>query len=62
MAENGVYRGSHVAEHCLRLDMEVVGLDDLSGGFTENVPRGVTFVRGSVTDAKLVEQQIPWGE
>ena len=48
--------GSHVAEHCLRLGMEVVGLDDLSGGFTENVPPGVTFVRGSVTDVKLVEQ------
>jgi UDP-glucose 4-epimerase len=48
--------GSHVAEHCLRLGMEVVGLDDLSGGFTENLPLGVTFVRGSVTDVKLVEQ------
>jgi len=48
--------GSHVAEHCLRLGMEVVGLDDLSGGFTENLPAGVSFVRGSVTDVNLVEQ------
>jgi UDP-glucose 4-epimerase len=46
--------GSHVAEHCLRLGMEVVGLDDLSGGFAENVPGGATFVQGSVTDADLV--------
>ena len=48
--------GSHVAEHCLRLGMEVVGLDDLTGGFRENLPPGVTFVRGSVTDVKLVER------
>jgi UDP-glucose 4-epimerase len=47
--------GSHVADHCLRLGMEVVGLDDLSGGFAENVPAGVAFVRGSVTDVTLVE-------
>jgi len=34
--------------------MRVVGLDDLSGGFADNVPAGVEFVRGSVTDAALV--------
>jgi UDP-glucose 4-epimerase len=28
--------GSHVAEHCLRLGFQVVGIDDLSGGFLEN--------------------------
>ena len=48
--------GSHVAAHCRALGMEVVGLDDLSGGFAENVPSGVRFVRGSVTDAAAVEQ------
>ncbi|HXY38395.1 MAG TPA: NAD-dependent epimerase/dehydratase family protein [Vicinamibacteria bacterium] len=48
--------GSHVAAHCLALGMEVVGLDDLSGGFAENVPAGVRFVQGSVTDAPLLEQ------
>jgi UDP-glucose 4-epimerase len=46
--------GSHVAEHCLSLGMSVVGLDDLSGGFLENVPPRVTFVRGSITDEPLV--------
>jgi UDP-glucose 4-epimerase len=46
--------GSHVAEHCLRLGFEVVGLDDLSGGFIENVPAGVDFRRGSVADAQGV--------
>lgn len=42
--------GSHVAEHCLKLGFEVVGVDDLSGGFRDNVPRGVDFQQGTVTD------------
>ena len=46
--------GSHVAAHCLRLGFQVVGVDDLSGGFIENVPAGVDFRRGSVTDAAWV--------
>src|SRR5262249_40379339 len=46
--------GAHVARHCGSLGMHVVGLDDLSGGFAENVPAEVEFVRGSVTDAALV--------
>ena len=48
--------GSHVAEHCLRIGMRVVALDDLSGGFVENVPEGATFVDGSVTDVALIER------
>lgn len=46
--------GSHVADHCLAAGYKVVGLDDLSGGFTENIPAGVEFVHGSVTDAQLL--------
>lgn len=48
------FMGSHVAEHCLRAGHEVVGVDDLSGGFLENVPAGVDFRQGSVTDADWV--------
>jgi UDP-glucose 4-epimerase len=48
--------GSHVAEHCLAQGMHVVGLDDLSGGFAENVPAGARLVQGSVTDVALVER------
>lgn len=47
--------GSHVAEECVRLGFDVVGLDDLSGGFPNNVPRGVRFVDVSVTDTPLIE-------
>ena len=47
--------GAHVAGECLRQGFEVVGLDDLSGGFLENVPEGVCFVKASVTDDDEVE-------
>lgn len=46
--------GSHVARHCLDLGHEVIALDDLSGGFEDNVPAGATFVRGSVTHGEQV--------
>jgi UDP-glucose 4-epimerase len=47
--------GSHVADALLARGHRVVVLDDLTGGFTENIPRGVEFVRGSVDDAALVD-------
>jgi UDP-glucose 4-epimerase len=47
--------GSHVAEQCLLLGMEVVATDDLSGGFRENVPAGATWVQGDIRDADFVE-------
>jgi UDP-glucose 4-epimerase len=46
--------GSHVARHCLELGHEVVVLDDLSGGFEDQVPEGAVFVKGSVVDQDLV--------
>ncbi len=48
--------GSHVARHCVNQGMQVVVLDDLSGGFADQVPDGAEFVRGSVTDAALVSR------
>jgi UDP-glucose 4-epimerase len=47
--------GSHVADECLRLGMEVVATDDLSGGFRENVPDGATWIEGDIRDANFVE-------
>ncbi|HET8935512.1 MAG TPA: NAD-dependent epimerase/dehydratase family protein [Polyangiales bacterium] len=46
--------GAHVARHCQALGQRVVGLDDLSGGFRNNVPADVEFVEGDITDASLV--------
>jgi UDP-glucose 4-epimerase len=48
--------GSHVAEHLVRNGHRVVVLDDLSGGFVENVPRGCQLVRGSILDHGLVNR------
>lgn len=47
--------GAHLVRELERLDRcDVVALDDLSGGFRENLPAGTTFVEGSVTDEQLV--------
>ncbi len=48
--------GSHVAEACLALGFDVVGVDDLSGGFQRNVPSGVAFEIGDIRDPKLIER------
>jgi UDP-glucose 4-epimerase len=48
--------GSHVAKHCLDLGHEVVVLDDLSGGFRDQVPDRAAFVEGSILDAALLER------
>jgi len=47
--------GSHVAEYLLRMGHEVVVLDDLSGGYRENVSSGATFVAGSILDHALIQ-------
>ena len=48
--------GSHVCKHLLKAGHQVIGLDDLSGGFRDYVPAGVKFVRGSITDVALVQK------
>jgi len=48
--------GSHVARWCLELGYNVVVLDDLSGGFADQVPRDAVFVEGSVTDERLTAE------
>ena len=47
--------GSHVADSCLELGMDVVATDDLSGGFRDNVPEGAAWIEGDVRDAEFVE-------
>lgn len=46
--------GSHVARHLLDMGHEVVVLDDLSGGFADQVPQGAHFVEGTITDTDLI--------
>jgi UDP-glucose 4-epimerase len=46
--------GSHVTDALLKLGDQVVVLDDLSGGFLDNVPLSADFVKGSVLDHELL--------
>ncbi len=46
--------GSHVVDYLINKGCEVTVLDDLSGGFLENVNPKAKFVQGSVTDYNLV--------
>jgi UDP-glucose 4-epimerase len=46
--------GSHVTDALLARGHQVTVLDDLSGGFRENVPAGAAFVHASVTDDRAV--------
>jgi UDP-glucose 4-epimerase len=48
--------GSHVADELVKLGHYVTVLDDLSGGFVDNVVAGAEFVRGSINDVDLVNQ------
>jgi UDP-glucose 4-epimerase len=48
--------GSHVVEELLKEGNKVVVLDDLSGGHIENIPKKAVFVKGSITNKKLVEE------
>jgi UDP-glucose 4-epimerase len=48
--------GSHVCRHLLEQGHTVVALDDLSGGFRDQVPPGAEFVEGSVTDGALIRR------
>jgi len=49
------FLGSHVAEWLIRDGNDVVALDDLSGGYIENVPSEAKWVCGSITDYALLE-------
>jgi len=46
--------GSHVVESAVKRGYQVVALDDLSGGFKENVVSGAEFIQGSINDNDLV--------
>ncbi len=48
--------GAHVVNELVALGHEVWVLDDLSGGFIENINPKAKFVKGSITDSKLVEK------
>ncbi|MDZ7647535.1 MAG: NAD-dependent epimerase/dehydratase family protein [Cytophagales bacterium] len=46
--------GAHVSRELLKLGQKVVILDDLSGGFEENIPQNALFIKGSIADTALL--------
>ena len=52
----GGFVGSHVARHLVAGGHDVVALDDLSGGFADNVPDGARFVEATVTDDRRIAE------
>jgi UDP-glucose 4-epimerase len=49
------FMGAHLVRELLARGDEVVALDDLSGGFRDNVDPAADFVQASVTDAEAIE-------
>ena len=48
--------GAHVTNELIKQGHRVIVLDDLSGGFTDNIHPESIFVKGSITDKDLVEK------
>lgn len=48
--------GSHLVDDLLKLSLDVVVLDDLSGGFIENINPNVKFVTGSINNVSLINK------
>src|SRR3990167_7139101 len=46
--------GSHMAEYLVSRGYEVSGIDNLSGGYMDNVPKNVDFFRGDLGDKEWV--------
>ncbi|NQU87285.1 MAG: NAD-dependent epimerase/dehydratase family protein, partial [Mariniphaga sp.] len=47
--------GSHIAEHLVKQGKKVIVIDDLSGGFRDNVPEDAEFIEGNILNVKLLE-------
>lgn len=48
--------GAHVTNELIQMGHEVLVLDDLSGGFEENINPKASFVKGSILDNELIEK------
>lgn len=48
--------GSHVARYLVKMGNKVICLDDLSGGFEDNIPDEAELIVGSIIDTKLIAE------
>ena len=49
------FLGSHLAEKLVELGHEVVGLDNMLGGYEDNVPKNIKFHKGDCCDFEKVQ-------
>jgi UDP-glucose 4-epimerase len=48
--------GAHVTNELIKMGHEVIVVDDLSGGFEENINPAATFIKGSITDHEFISK------
>ena len=48
--------GSHVVDELISMKHKVVVLDDLSGGFIENLNENAEFIKGDICDYELIKE------
>jgi UDP-glucose 4-epimerase len=48
--------GSHVSRRFIQEGYDVVGVDDLSNGYLENIPEAVTFLKGDLALTETIEK------
>ena len=48
--------GAHVTNELINMGHQVIVLDDLSGGYKDNVHPKATFIEGSIMDYELVKK------
>ena len=49
------FLGSHLADYYLAANCEVIGIDNLVGGYRDNVPEGVSFYDYDLSDLELIK-------
>ncbi len=49
------FLGSHLAENLVKLGHEVIGMDNMIGGYEDNVPKNIKFHKGDCCDFEKVQ-------
>lgn len=52
------FLGSHLADHFIDKGHDVAGIDNLIGGYEDNVPRGVDFCYGDMDSLEIMEEHV----
>ena len=48
--------GSHIANRFSNENWEVFGVDDLSSGRKENIPKGINYIHGDLSDKEAIQE------